>query len=138
MEGWRGNKLSKGSTMEERESAKSWVPIGEEGPLNRCPKTSRFGLKTAHCSGTTSILGGTTSRQERTNPPQRYYLQRRRYYLQTGAHEPTTVVLPPKVEVLPLWWVRALLPGGSTAKNGGSTTAVGCFQPETASFWAPI
>ena len=33
MEGWRGSKLSKRSTMEERESAKSWATIGEEGPL---------------------------------------------------------------------------------------------------------
>ena len=43
MEGWRGSKLSKRSIMEERESAKSWVPIGEEGPLNRCPENPTVG-----------------------------------------------------------------------------------------------
>ena len=43
MEGWRESKLSKRSTMEERESAKSWATIGEEGPLNRLPRNPTVG-----------------------------------------------------------------------------------------------
>ena len=46
MEGWRGSKLSKRSTMEERESAKSWETIGEEGPLNRLPQKPTVGGQT--------------------------------------------------------------------------------------------
>ena len=42
MEGWRGSNLSKGQQWR-RESAKYWDPIGEEGPLNRCPKNLPVG-----------------------------------------------------------------------------------------------
>ena len=70
MEGWRGSKLSKSSTMEERESAKSYPPIGEEGPLNRWPENLAVGHRFAQG---------------------RFYRPKGRYYRPTQISPPTAL-----------------------------------------------
>ena len=79
MEGWRGSKLSRRSTTEERESAKSWGTIGEEGPLNRFPQKPTVGGQI--CAGAVlppHAFQPTNGWQ--TSPHWWYCHQRRRYY----------------------------------------------------------
>ena len=87
MEGWRGIKLSKRSTMEERESAKSWVPIGEEGSLNRFPQKPTVGGAETRRGGTTASVGGTATPRDSAS--------------QRLAKETARAVLPPEAAVLP-------------------------------------
>ena len=47
---------------------KSWVPIGEEGPLNRCPENPTVGGAESRRGGTTASVGGTAAPMRFSQP----------------------------------------------------------------------
>ena len=121
MEGWRGSKLSKRSTMEERERVqKSWATIGEENPLNRLPQKPTVGgrfaqgryyrpthfspptaLKRTRSSGTAARGGGTTAgvKQKASTAAVLAALLAVLHNPGEGSKSPAAV-LPPEVAVL--------------------------------------